>query len=149
MNMKTKRLCSGTKSILVALFTAAMIISFNSYAAKPKFLPSSVVPSTEGYAKVKKDKNNNYAIEINLYNLPEANRLDPPKKTYVVWMVTQDDMTKNMGQINTSKKALSRTSKSSFNTVSPSKPVKIFITAEDEALLQDPGRQQVISTDRF
>jgi hypothetical protein len=147
--MKTTRLCTRTKSILVTVFTVAMIFSLNSYASKPKFLPSSVVPSSEGYVKVKKDKNNNYAIEINIYNLPEANRLDPPKKNYIVWMVTEDDLTKNMGQINTSKGALSKTSKSYFKTVSPSKPTKIFITAEDETLLQDPGRHLVLSTERF
>jgi hypothetical protein len=54
-----------------------------------------------------------------------------------------------MGQINTSKGALSKTSKSSFKTVSPSKPTKIFITAEDETLLQEPGRHLVLSTERF
>ena len=92
--MKTLRLNAPIKKILIAVIPAMMVFTLNSNAAKTKFLPSSVVPSSEGYAKVRKDKNDNYAIEINIYNLPEANRLEPPKKNYVVWMLTDDDQTK-------------------------------------------------------
>ncbi len=39
--------------------------------------------------------------------------------------------------------------KASFETVSSFRPVKIFITAEDDANIQYPGNQMVLETDKF
>jgi hypothetical protein len=39
--------------------------------------------------------------------------------------------------------------KASFETVSSTKPTKIFLTAEDDASIQYPGSQVVISTNNF
>ena len=148
--MKPIKLNTLTKNILFAVFTAMLIFSCNSCATKAKFLTSSVVPAARGSVKVTKDKNNNYDIKIDIYNLSEPGRLDPPKHTYVVWMVTaQDNLTKNIGQIDTSTGFLSKKLKASFETVSSFKPTKIFITAEDEANTQYPGRQVVLSTNNF
>jgi hypothetical protein len=44
---------------------------------------------------------------------------------------------------------MSKQLKGSFKTVSSDKPVKIFITAEDDAAVQYPGTQVVLSTDKF
>jgi hypothetical protein len=147
--MKTTRLNTLTKNILLAVLTITMILSFNSCATKANFLTSSVVPAARGSVKVKKDKNKNYSIKIYLYNLAEANRLQPPKKTYVIWMETDQNITKNLGQTNTSTGLLSKKLKASFETVSSFKPTKIFITAEDEANIQNPGMQVILSTNNF
>ena len=148
-NMKAKRLCDIRRNIFLGVMTAMLIFSFNSCATKAGFETSSIVPAARGAVKVKKDKNKNYSIKIDLYNLAEANRLQPPKKTYVVWMETNENATKNIGQINTSTGVFSRQLKSSFETVSSTKPTRIFITAEDEAIIQSPGMQVVISTGKF
>lgn len=107
------------------------------------------MPAANGTVKVKKDNNNNYGIKISLTNLAAPNRLQPSKNTYVVWMQTANNGTKNIGQINTSTGFLSSKLKSSFETVSSFKPVKIFITAEDDAGIQYPGMQVVLSTNNF
>jgi hypothetical protein len=39
--------------------------------------------------------------------------------------------------------------KASFETVSPVKPTKIFITAEDDPGVQYPGTQVVLTTQAF
>lgn len=138
-----------TGNILLVVLTTMLIFSFNSCATKAQFETSSVVPAARGAVKVKKDKNKNYQIHIDLYNLAESNRLQPPKQTYVVWLETNENAVKNIGQINTSTGLFSRKLKSSFETVSSSKPTRIFITAEDEANIQNPGMQVVLSTSRF
>jgi hypothetical protein len=51
-----------------------------------KFAPSTVVPAAEGKVKVKKDKNNNYAISIDVENLAEPSRLPMPQNYYIAWL---------------------------------------------------------------
>ena len=81
--------------------------------------------------------------------LAEPKRLSPPRQMYVVWMETEQNGTKNIGQLNTSSGMFSKTLKSSLKTVSSFKPTKIFITAEDDASIQYPGGQRVLNTDSF
>ena len=126
-----------------------MLFYVSSCARKISFQPSSVVPAAQGSVKVTKDKNENYKIKISLVNLAEPTRLQPSKSTYVVWMETADNRTKNIGQINSSAGSLSSKLKADFETVSAFKPVKIFITAEDDASIRYPGMQVVLSTNNF
>ena len=126
-----------------------MICSFTACSKKTMFQTSTVVPAARGYVKVSKDNNKNYVIKVELINLAEVNRLTPPKSTYVVWLVTDEDVTRNIGQIKSSSSMLSSKLKASFETVSPTKPTKIFITAEDDGNVQFYGNQIVLSTDKF
>jgi hypothetical protein len=64
-------------------------------------------------------------------------------------METDDNAVKNIGQINTSTGFLSKKLKASFETVTPVKPTKIFLTAEDDANVQYPGMQVVLTTNHF
>jgi hypothetical protein len=121
----------------------------NLFAKKIVFLSSAVVPAARGYVKVKRDNNENYIIQVQISNLAEVNRLQPSKQVYVVWMITDREITRNIGQINSSITYLSTKLKASFKKVSSSKPIKIFITAEEGASTQTPNEQVVLSTDRF
>lgn len=124
-------------------------MSFTSCAKKIAFQTSTIVPAARGDVKIKKDDNKNYLIQVELENLAEVNRLDPPKKAYVVWMESEDSMVKNIGQITSDSKFLSSKLKASFETVTPVKPSKIYITAEDDADVQFPGKQLIMETNRF
>jgi hypothetical protein len=64
-------------------------------------------------------------------------------------MVTDRDMTKNIGQLNSSVSFFSKRLTGSLNTVSSIKPTKIFITAENDPSTQNPDMQVILSTDRF
>lgn len=147
--MKTTKLINLKKNILPGIFAMIFIFSLFSCATSVNFLNSSVVPAARGSVKIKTDNNKNYSIQITLSDLAEASRLQPPKLTYIVWMITDRDLTKNIGQLNSSKGFMSKQLKGSFKTVSSDKPVKIFITAEDDAAVQYPGTQVVLSTDKF
>ncbi|MHB1922341.1 MAG: hypothetical protein ACYCOO_08905 [Chitinophagaceae bacterium] len=147
--MKTKKIKIGTKYFFLGILASVFIFSLGSCARKITFLASSVVPGAKGTVTVKKDNNKNYDISIHLFNLADPSKLQPPKQSYVVWMETDQNLTKNLGQINSSTSLLSKEMKGSFETVTPLKPRKIFITAEDDAKIQYPGTQVVLSTDNF
>lgn len=147
--MNTEKANTIIKSTLFAITAFIITVSLNSCSKKIAFLTSSVVPAARGTVKIKKDNNNNYDINIDLFNLAESKRLEPPKQAYVIWMETNENLMKNIGQINSSTGFLSQKLKANFNTVSAAKPVRIFITAEDDATVQYPGMQVVLSTDRF
>lgn len=128
-----------------------LIIAFSLSACTKKiaFLTSSVVPAARGYVYIKTDKNKNNVIDVHLTELAEVQRLQPARQTYVVWMLTDHDITKNIGQIKSSTGMMSKKLKASFETVSSFKPVKIFITAEDNADIQYPSSLIVLETDKF
>jgi len=142
--MKTAKLNTLTKTFLTGIMATAMLFVFSSCAKKITFLTSSVVPAAEGQITVKNDKNNNYNIQMQITNLADIERLQPAKKSYVVWMETMDNLPKNIGRISSSKKL-----KVDFNTVSTMRPTKIFITAEEDETSQYPGSMVVLTTDRF
>lgn len=136
----------NNKRIILPLL---LLLSLASCSKKINFLTSPVVPAARGYVKINNDKNKNYVIQIQLLDLAEVQRLQPSKQTYVIWMVTEEDVSKNMGQIKSSTGMMSKQLKASFESVSPFKPTKIFITAEDDPSIQFPGTQVVLSTDKF
>ena len=133
---------SGFLMLIIAL-------SLSACSKKIAFLTSSVVPAARGYVNIKTDKNKNNVIDIHLSELAEVQRLQPARQTYVVWMLTDHDITKNIGQIKSSTSMMNKQLKASFVTVSSFKPIKIFITAEDNADVQYPGSQIVLETDKF
>jgi hypothetical protein len=147
--MKTTRLNDLKKNILLGIFAIMIVFSLSSCATSVSFLTSSVVPAARGTVKVKRDNNKNYVIQISLTDLAEATRLQPSKLTYIVWMITDRQLTKNIGQLNSSKGFMSKQLKGSFKTVSSDKPVQIFITAEDDAGIQYPGTEVILSTEKF
>lgn len=149
MIFKTKKMITTIKNTGLSIFLITAVLALSSCAKKVSFLTSSVVPAAHGYVKMKKDNNKNYVIHIQLSDLADVSRLEPSRKAYIVWMDTDEQQAKNLGQINSSGSMLSSRKKSSFETVSPVKPIRIFITAEDDHTVQSPGSQVVLSTDKF
>jgi hypothetical protein len=111
------------------------------------FATSRIAPSAQGRVKIKKDKNGNYDINLKVTHLAEPKRLDPPRKTYIVWMETVRNGTKNIGNLNTSSGLFSKTLKSSLSTVSPYKPTGFLITAENAESITYPNGEVVLRTE--
>lgn len=147
--MTATKLNATTKNIILGIVTSMMIVSFTSCATKAVFSTTSVAPAAEGQVKIKRDNNENYVIKISVTNLVEVERLHPPKQTYVVWMLTDKENTENIGQLNSSKGFLSKQLNASFETVSSSKPIEIYITAENDGSTGYPSDQIVLKTNRF
>ncbi len=142
---------SKNNNTLVLFMIAVVIIMLGSWSCSKKidFQSSSVVPAARGTVKVTQDNNKNYVIKLNINNLAEPGRLTPPKNTYVVWLESDKDDIKNIGQINSSTGFMSDKLTASFESVSPLKPVKIFLTAEDDSSIQYPSYPVVFSTNKF
>ncbi len=138
-----------TNKIIIGFFATTLMFSFMSCTKKLEFLTSSVVPAARGTVKVKTDSNKNHVIKLDIVNLAEPERLQPAKQLYMVWMMTDQNVTKNLGQIKTSSGTFSKTLKASFETVTTFKPIKIFITAENDPNIQSPGWDIVLTTAQF
>lgn len=124
-----------------------MVSALSSCATRAVFLSSAVVPAAEGTVTVKEDDNNNYRIKVKINNLADSQSLTPPKNAYVLWLLTENDVSKNIGQIVSSTGSMSSKLKASFETVSSDKPSKVFITAENEADIRFPDSEVVLITD--
>jgi hypothetical protein len=86
---------------------------------------------------------------LHLSDLAEVDRLQKAKESYVVWMVTDNEERKNIGLLNSSSGMLSSKLKANFETSSSTRPMQIFITAEEDGSVQYPGSRIILSTDRF
>jgi hypothetical protein len=131
--------------LMIGIFT--ILITGNSCAKKTTFLTSTVVPAAEGSILLKRDKNKNYVITVKMVNLAEVERLQSiPKKVYVLWMENEEGLTKNLGQINSTHEFITKKLKASLETVSASKPTKIYVTAEDESNVSFPSSMLVLQS---
>lgn len=123
------------------ILSIVLMVFITSCATKAKFPISGITPGAEITAKMKKDKNNNFRIFIEANYLASAERLSPPKKTYIIWILTKDNSIKNIGQLKSKS-----SKKSTFETLSSFKPVEIFITAENEGDLSIPSGTEISRT---
>jgi hypothetical protein len=133
------------KSIFLILSSILLIFNLVGCAKKIPFQTSAQVPAARGNVTYSKDKNNNYVIKLEIAYLAEPNRLQPSKAAYVVWLESdQSSNPINLGQIVVSSKL-----KIKFETVSSSKPKRIFVTAEDDPAIHYPGSYLVLETNNF
>ena len=133
---------------LPGMILALSSLLLSGCATKTDFLTSSSSPAARGYVKVKQDDNQNYGIQVHVDYLAEVERLQPARRTYVVWLETANDMVKNLGQLQSDTKSISNNLKADFETVSSVEPRRVFITAEmdgnttypDQTIILDSGK---------
>jgi len=147
--METIKLNTLTNKIFIGAFALLILFWFDVSGKKVKFLTSGLVPAARGYVKIHRDKNQNYVVGINISNLAEPFRLQPSKLNYIVWLETKDGIIMNMGKIKSTIGILSKNLKASFETVTSLKPIRIFITAEDDPSRQYPGTEIALTTNTF
>ncbi|GAB4010145.1 hypothetical protein GCM10028808_20360 [Spirosoma migulaei] len=130
------------KTIYIIATILVTLIALNSCTPKMTFATSSIVPAASGAANVKKDKNKNYVINVNVQNLAEPKNLSPSKNTYLVWMESNETSAKKLGQLMPSGKTL----KATLSATSVNQPKRVYITAEDNADVQYPDGQVILTT---
>ncbi len=142
--MRNTQITRGFLSVFIMLL---VISSLQACKKKIEFSTSAVVPAAEGWVKIKRDKNNNYQVELAVIRLADPKRLTPPKAIYVLWIETQESGPQNIGQLKTSSSLFSKSLRSSLKTLTPHKPLGFFITAEDSINIKSPGKQVVLRTE--
>lgn len=134
--------------IRISPFLVAVLL-LGSCAKKIGFNPSTTVPGATGSVKIKKDEHQNYTINLSVRNLPKPDDLQPPKRSYTAWVETNDNRNLNIGTINSSKGLFSKSRKGELETKSSFRPVRIFITPENDREPQIPGAEPILSTNLF
>lgn len=124
----------------------AMILFFTGCGKKFVFNNSAIVPAAEGSIKMKKDKNENYAVKLSVKNLAPADNLIESRNTYVLWANTKGNGIKNLGQLKNETGLFSKGLKSELNTATPFEPESFFITAENKADISYPDGQVILKT---
>lgn len=146
---KTIKTHGRMQKIAIFALMALFLFPVASCAQKVNFLISTVTPAAKGTVRVRSDSNKNYMVKIHIVNLAEPSRLNPSKSAYVVWMVSDNNAPKNLGQIKTSTAFLSNKLKADFETVTVEKPGKIFITAENDPSVQYMYSEVILTTKNF
>ncbi len=139
-----KRLIRLSGKTVVFLMAAITILALGSCAKKIVFPISPIVPSAQGTILFKTDKNKNYVIDLTVKHLANPDRLTPARKCYVVWIDTEQNGVINLGQLH-----ISKNMGGSLKTNSPFKPTAIFITAEDDPTIKEPGMDTVLRSESF
>lgn len=121
-----------------------MVAALNACTPKMSFTTSSVVPAATGSINVRKDKNSNYTMRVNVQNLAESKSLSPAKDTYLVWMKQNDNSVKKLGKLSPSGKALTAT----LTATAVAKPQEVFITSEDNVDMLYPAGQTILTTEK-
>lgn len=147
--MKTQQSCQRRKNFFSGILMITMMLLIVSCATNETFLNSPVVPGATGKVKVKKDNNRNYIIKLQVEDLADVERLQSSKQMYVVWMETESGIFENLGQLKTSTGFMSKQRTASLETVSSFKPVRLFITAENESNTRYPDQETILTTDKF
>lgn len=124
--------------VLSYIFAAILI---SACSGKHTFPTSEVLPAAEAVVKIDKNKNDNFDIELEIENMARPDRLTPARSNYVVWMDTPGHGTVNLGNLRISSK-----NNASLNTMTPYKPTRIFITAENSQNPMMPSTQVVLDS---
>jgi len=73
------------------LATLILFLFITSCSSTAQFPISRVVPAAEIKAKKTTNSNNNHVLELKIRNLASADRLNPARNNYSVWIVTKDN----------------------------------------------------------
>lgn len=110
-----------------------LILALSACGSVSKFPVSAVNPAANIEMRRQQDNNGNTKITITAKNLAAAERLAPPKKMYVAWVVLESSKIRNIGQLNSE-----NAKKAEIKTLVPFKFTEVFITAEDQADISYP-----------
>ncbi len=109
---------------------------------KVQMMAGTSTPGATATIQIKKGDNGNTALDIKAENLAPASSLTPAENVYVVWIQPPDKVAQNAGQLR-----VNQHEQAELNTVTAFKRFKVFITAEQNAQIQEPEGPRILSAD--
>lgn len=127
-----------TMKYIKNVLAIVLVVFLTSCATTMKFPTSATTPAADIEVKRKADKNGNFEVSVTAKNLASAERVDPTKSLYVVWIVTESEGTRSIGQL-TNKNAKTAV----IETLTPFAFTEVFITAESQADISYPSGVEI------
>jgi outer membrane protein OmpA-like peptidoglycan-associated protein len=109
--------------------------------SKVIFIPTDAVPNASGEGKVEAKKDGT-DIEVKVKGMPQPTTLGTEFLTYVLWAVTPDGATTNLGEI-----PVNKDGEGKLNTTTPSQTFAMGITAEPYFAVALPSEVVVLVND--
>ena len=131
------------------ILAAIWVMVMSSCGGTADLLTASFIPATRAYVKVKQDRHDRYVIQVVLHHLIQQPEKQSARQTYVVWMVSECDGIYNLGALKVSSFLSPSAFKTTFRPGRYEKPVRIYITVEDDPDIIFPENGIVYSTSRF
>ncbi|MBC7000319.1 hypothetical protein [Cytophaga sp. FL35] len=103
---------------------------------------SQLTPAADIRIKQKSEDNGNVEIFLTAKHLAEPSRLSTDSEIYVVWIQTEDGITKNLGMLDVDGRG-----EANLRAVTPYKPAKLFITSEKNGEELHPRGKVVTSSE--
>lgn len=124
------------------------MMSLMACGSTSDLLTSCFIPVSP-YVKVKADRHDQYRITFYQSHLMKIPQGQSEKQSYVVWMVTDSGVTQNIGVLRASSWLSTGAFKSTFRPGLYERPVRIYITVEDDPGILTSNTAIVYSTSRF
>jgi len=100
---------------------------------------STTQPAADAELTHQKDDNGNVKVKIHFYHLARPDSLTPAKDAYVVWIEPNGQPPQNMGTIKVNDNL-----ESEFQTRTPFKVFKIYVTAEEGPKVTTPSSDHIL-----
>lgn len=115
---------------------------------EPANTPAPPAEEKDGM-QIKRDAAGNYVIQLVIRNMDAVKLMKPVKEGYIVWMTNESNVTTSIGTVEGANTWTDKKDKVRFEATSAVKPIKVFITAETNLVVDKPGTQVVWSTGNF
>jgi hypothetical protein len=110
-------------------------------SSKVIFVPTDAAPNANGEAKVEAKKGGT-DIEVRVKGMPQPTTLGSEFLTYILWSVTPDGATSNLGEI-----PIDKNGEGKLNTSTPSQTFALGVTAEPYSAVALPSEIVVLVND--
>jgi hypothetical protein len=127
------------KKIFITLVVTFALASFGWGSDMKMKNVSTLQPAADAQLTHEKDDNGNVKIKIHTYHLAKPDSLTPARDAYVVWIEPNGQPPQNMGTIKVNDNL-----ESEFQTRTPFKQFKVYITAEDGPKVTTPSSDHVL-----
>ena len=107
-----------------------------------QMMAGSTTPAANATINVKKGDNGNTALDIKAQALAPPSSLTPAENVYVVWIAPPDQAAQNHGQLR-----VNSHEQGELHTETPYKRFHVFVTAEQNAQVQEPMGPRILSAD--